>query len=160
MHPKLGLSPPERTLRVCRLASRFCVFRDWAPLAEVPLPNGRRADLLALLPDGRFAIIEVKSCERDFLSDLKWRAYREFCDLFYFAIDADFPRMILPEEVGLVVVPEDGAPDLVREATEHPMAAPRRRALLLRYARLGATRLAAASDPTGAAELRAALRSE
>lgn len=155
------VSPPPaaRTLAVCRAAARFCGLRGWAPVAEMPLPNGRRADLLALLPDGGFCIVEVKSCARDFLTDGKWPEYREYCDRLYFAVDLDFPQELIPEEVGLVVA--DG-PDavLVREAPSHPLAPARRRALLHRYAVVAAGRLAALQDPAGLAELRAALRVE
>jgi hypothetical protein len=125
----------------------------------MPLPNGRRADILALLPDGRFVVIEVKSCARDFLSDAKWREYRDYCDGLYFAVDLDFPREILPEEVGLLVT--DG-PDatLLRDAPSHALAPARRKALLHRYAVTAAGRLAALQDPAGLAEIRAALRAE
>jgi hypothetical protein len=124
--PAAAFSPPPaaRTLAVCRAAARFCGLRGWAPVTEMPLPNGRRADILALLPDGRFVVIEVKSCARDFLSDAKWREYRDYCDGLYFAVDLDFPREILPEEVGLLVT--DG-PDatLLRDAPSHALAPPR-----------------------------------
>ena len=151
-----ALLAPERTLRVCRAAARFCALRGWAPLAEMPLPNGRRADLLALLPDGGFAVFEVKSCARDFLADSKWPDYR---DRLYFAVDLDFPQALLPEDAGLIVA--DG-PDavLLREAPAHALAPARRRALLHRYAMLAAGRLAALADPVGRAEIRAALRVE
>jgi hypothetical protein len=149
----------ERTLSVCRAAARFCALRGWAPVTEVPLPNGRRADILALLPDGDFAVIEVKSCARDFLSDGKWPEYRDFCDRLYFAVDLDFPQGLLPEEVGLLVA-EGREAALLREAPAHRLAGARRRALLQRYATLAAGRLAALQDPSGAAELRAALRVE
>ncbi len=151
--------PPARTLALCRAAARFCALRGWAPVTEMPLPNGRRADILALLPDGRFAIVEVKSCARDFLSDGKWPEYREYCDLLYFAVDLDFPQELIPEEVGLLFT--DG-PDgtLLRDAPAHPLAAARKRALLHRYAVTAAGRLAAFQDPVGLSELRAALRVE
>ena len=153
------LSPPQRTALVCRAATRFCALRGWAPVQEMPLPNGRRADILALLPDGGFAVVEVKSCARDFLSDGKWPEYRDFCDRLYFAVDLDFPQALLPEEVGLVVA--DGVEaTLLRDAPAHPLAPARRRALLHRYAMVAAGRLAALTDPAGAAELRAALRAE
>jgi hypothetical protein len=139
---------------------RFCAHRGWAPVAEMPLPNGRRADILALLPDGGFAVLEVKSCARDFLSDGKWPEYREYCDQFYFAVDCEFPQHLLPGDAGLVVT--EGATDatLLREAPAHALAPARRRALLLRYARCAAGRLAALADPAGAAALRAALSVE
>jgi hypothetical protein len=150
---------PERTLGICRAAMRFCASRGWAPVTEVRLPNGRRADILALLPNGGFAIIEVKSGARDFLSDTKWHEYRDYCDALYFAVDLEFPAGLLPGDAGLVVV--DGMEAaLLREAPPHPLAPSRRRALLHRFARQAAGRLAALSDPTGFAELRAALRAE
>jgi len=154
-----ALTFPERALRVRRASARLCAGLGWAPLHEVPLPDGRRADILALRPDGGFAILEIKSGMRDFLVDTKWPAYRAYCDALYFAVDGDFPLDLLPEETGLIVV-ADGEAALLREAPMHPLAAPRRRALTQRFAQLAALRLAAAEDPAGFAELRAALRAE
>jgi hypothetical protein len=150
---------PARTLAVTRAATRFCALRGWAPVEQVPLPDGRRADILALLPSGDFAILEVKSCARDYLADAKWQDYRAWCDRLYFAVDLDFPQALLPDDAGLLVA-EDRDAALLREAPEHRLAPARRRALLHRIAVLAAGRLAALSDPAGAAELRAALRVE
>ena len=153
----MTLLSPERTLAVTRSAMRFCLTRAWSPLAEVPLPDGRRADILALRPDGGFAIIEVKSCARDFLTDGKWHQYRAFADELHFAVDLDFPRDLLPEDVGLLIC--DGfEAAAIREAPAHPLAPARRRALLHRFASLAATRLAGLTDPAGLIERRAALR--
>ena len=154
-----GMDAPARTLAVTRAAARFCALRGWAPVEQMPLPDGRRADILALLPRGDFAIIEVKSCARDFLSDAKWPDYRAWCDRLFFAVDLDFPQDLLPGEAGLIVA-EDREAALLRDAPEHRLAPARRRALLQRYAMLAAGRLAALADPAGAAELRAALRVE
>jgi hypothetical protein len=150
---------PARTLAVTRAAMRFCILRGWAPVEQVPLPDGRRADVLALLPSGDFAILEVKSCARDFLTDAKWQDYRAWCDRLYFAVDLDFPQALLPDDVGLLAA-EDREAALLREAPEHRLASARRRALLHRIASLAAGRLAMLSDPAGAAEMRAALRLE
>jgi hypothetical protein len=135
------------------------VLLGWAPLHEVGLPNGRRADILALRPDGGFACIEVKSGVRDFLADQKWPDYRECCDALYFAVDADFPQHLLPPDAGLIVT-VDLTAELVREAPAHPLPASRRRGLLLRFALLAASRLAVLEDPGAAAALRTALRAE
>jgi len=159
--PPLPTTPsfPERSLAVRRAAARLCGRLGWAPVHEMPLPNGRRADIFALRPDGGFVCIEVKSGLRDFLTDGKWPEYRDFSDALYFAVDDDFPLDLLPDEVGLIVASE-GAAEIVREAPAHPLASARRRSLLQRFAWLAALRLAAMEDPAGVADLRAALRAE
>lgn len=157
--PAMELSFPQRAMAVRRAAGLLCARLAWAALHEVPLPNGRRADILALRPDGGFACIEVKSGPRDFLTDGKWPEYRAYSDALYFAVDADFPPELLPAEVGLIVAHE-GAAEVIREGPVHPLAPARRRALLHRFATLAATRLALLADPAGAADLRAALRVE
>jgi hypothetical protein len=43
---------PETTESVTRGAARLLAALGWAPLPEFPLPNGRRADLMALSPKG------------------------------------------------------------------------------------------------------------
>jgi hypothetical protein len=144
---------PERAYAIRRAAARLCLRLGWAPLHEVALPNGRRADILALRPDGCFACIEVKSGPRDFLTDCK------FADALFFAVDADFPQDLLPVETGLIVAAGLEA-ELLREAPAHPLAAARRRALLHRFALLAAGRLATLEDPGGVADIRAALRVE
>jgi hypothetical protein len=154
-----GIGFPERALAVRRAVARLSVLLGWAPLHEVALPNGRRADILALRPDGGFVCIEVKSGVRDFVTDQKWPDYRECCDALYFAVDADFPQALLPPDAGLIVA-ADGIAELVREAPAHPLSAARRRGLLLRFALLAASRLAVLEDPGAAAALRTALRAE
>lgn len=150
-----GPGAPE----IRRAAARLCGRLGWAPLHEVTLPNGRRADILALRPDGGFVCIEVKSGPRDFLVDAKWPEYREFCDLLFFAIGAEFPLDLLPADVGLIVCAGLEA-EIQRAAPPHLLAGSRRRALLQRFALLAAARLAAREDPAGFAELRAAMRVE
>jgi hypothetical protein len=150
---------PDRALVIRRATARLCLRLGWAPLHEVSLPNGRRADILALRPDGGFACIEVKSCARDFLADIKWPDYRAFADELFFAVDADFPRELVPPETGLIVAAGLEA-ELLREAAAHPLAGARRRALLHRFALLAAGRLATLEDPAGAVDLRVALRAE
>ena len=152
----LAPTAPNRALAVRRAASRLCGRLGWAPLHEVPLPNGRRADILALRPDGGFACLEIKSCARDFQVDGKWPDYLDFCDALFFAVDLDFPRALLPEDTGLIVA-ADGEADILRAAPEIRLAGARRAALTRRFAALAAERLAALEDAAGRAELRAAL---
>jgi hypothetical protein len=155
----MELSFPERQLAVRRAAATLCQHLAWVALHELPLPNGRRADLLALRPDGGFVCIEVKSGPRDFLTDDKWPEYREFCDALYFAVDADFPLDLLPDTTGLIVTCGREA-EMVRAAPVHSLPPARRRALTHRFATVAASRLAALEDPAVTASLRAALRTE
>jgi hypothetical protein len=117
-----------------------------AVLTEVPLSNGRRADVLGLDGKGRVAIVEVKSGSADLVADRKWPQYRDFCDRFYFAVDPDFPRQLLPAGTGVILADDYGA-EIVREAPTHPLSAARRKALTLRFAHLAARRLMGVDDP-------------
>ena len=150
-------SAPDRTEAVRRATARLCLQLGWAPVHEMTLPNGRRADIMALRPDGGLVCIEVKSGPRDFLTDAKWPEYRDFCDALFFAVDADFPEALLPTDTGLIIAAA-GIADLLREAPAHPLSPARRRALLHRFAALAAMRLATMQDPAALAELRGALR--
>ncbi len=137
---------PAVTEAVTRGAVRL--FREMGAscLTEVTLTTGRRADVVALDRRGGISILEVKSSLEDYRADEKWADYLPFCDRFYFAVPVDFPQEILPDDVGLVVADAYGAA-IERAAAEGTMNAARRKALTLRYARLGAERLMRAIDP-------------
>lgn len=136
------LSRPETTGQVTRGAARLLAALGYAPLLEVGLPNGRRADIMALGPRGQIAIVEVKSSVEDFRVDGKWPEYGPYCDAFYFAVAPEFPRDILPEEPGLVVADGFGGA-VLRDAPDLPLAPARRKALMLAFGRLAAARATA-----------------
>ena len=133
------ITRPEITANVTRGAARLLVDLGYAPLAEVTLPNGRRADLMALSPKGELAIIEVKSGIEDYRVDRKWHEYLPFCDRFAFAVAPEFPQHILLEEPGLIVCDGFGGA-VLREAPATPLAPARRKALTIAFARLAAMR--------------------
>src|SRR3954468_8198803 len=137
----VSVSRPETTQIVTRGAARLLSALGYAPLAEVTLPNGRRADLMALGPKGQIFIVEVKSCVDDFRVDQKWQEYEPYCDAFAFAVAPEFPREVLPEEPGLIVADGFGGA-VLREAPVTPLAGARRKALTLAFARLAALRAA------------------
>jgi hypothetical protein len=138
-------STPSPACRIVRGVVRLLASLDYRPLTEFPLPDGRRVDIAAVAPQGEFAIVEVKSSVADFRSDGKWYFYRSYCDVFFFAVDPAFPREMLPADVGLIVADEfEGA--LLRPAPVTALNAARRRALMLRFARTAAARLAALTD--------------
>src|SRR6185437_10792290 len=131
----VSVSRPETTAAVTRGAARLLTALGYAPLAEVTLPNGRRADLMAIGPRGEIVIAEVKSGLDDYRADRKWAEYAPYCDAFYFAVDAAFPRQILPDGPGLIVADGFGGAVIV-EAPVAPLAPARRKALTLAFARL------------------------
>ena len=135
----LVFSRPETTLSVTRGAARLMVDLGYAPLLEVCLPNGRRADVMAIGPRGDIVICEVKSGLEDYRVDRKWGEYAPFCDAFYFAVAPEFPSEILPDHPGLIVADGFGGA-VVRDAPLAPLAPARRKALTIAFARLGAMR--------------------
>jgi hypothetical protein len=118
----------------------------FASLVEFPLANGRRADILALGKTGDLVIVEIKSSVADFRADRKWSAYRDFSDRLYFAVANDFPRLLIPDECGLMVADSFSAV-VLRDGSTTRLGAARRRALTMRFARIAATRLRRLLDP-------------
>lgn len=141
------LGRPEITANVTRGAARLLVDLGYAPLTEVTLPNGRRADLMALSAKGELVIFEVKSGIEDYRVDRKWGEYLPYCDRFAFAVAPEFPREILPEEPGLIVCDGFGGA-VLREAPVNPLAPARRKALTIAFARLAAMRAAGVAVST------------
>ena len=144
--PRSPLSAAAQTPLVTRGVCRLLRAMGYGSLTEFPLPNGRRADALAIAADGHLIAVEVKTSVADYKGDDKWPLYREFCDAFYFAVPAQFPRDILPENCGLIVADGYDAA-ILRPAPLHPLHASRRKALTLRFALLAGERLHGLLDP-------------
>ena len=119
---------------------------DYLAVAEVPLGNGRRADIMALGPKGEVIIVEVKVSRADLLGDGKWTDYLEYCDRYFWAVpqgfDLDlFDRAALaPLTTGLIVADRYDAA-ILREPERRALAAARRKAETLRLARMAARRM-------------------
>jgi hypothetical protein len=143
--------PSPAAAEILRGTQRLMLDLGLSSLPEFTLATGRRVDLMALAPDGRFVAVEVKSSRADFLSDQKWPDYLAYADRFYFAVAPDFPLDILPPGEGLIVADRYAA-SLLRPACERVVAPSRRRALLLRFARTAALRLQGVADPDALSE--------
>ncbi|MAT34867.1 MAG: hypothetical protein CMK06_06960 [Ponticaulis sp.] len=135
----MSLSAPEITRAVTLGALRLMEQMSMASVTEMRLANGRRSDIMAISEKGELWIVEVKSCRADFESDGKWHEYRPFCDRFFFAVDEDFPTELLPLDAGLIIADQFGGA-LIRHSPEHKLAAARRKALTLKFARAAAQR--------------------
>ena len=137
---------PDITLAVCRGACRLMRQSGRSVLRELPLPDGRRADIMAITASGELTIVEVKSSIEDWRVDQKWPDYLDWCDLLYFAVPVDFPQSLIAEDVGLIVADAYGG-EILRHPPRRPVAAARRKALLIDCARLASERLARLEDP-------------
>lgn len=127
-------------IRLARGTCRMLADEGFAVLTEFSVSSGQRMDILALGPSGAFWCIEVKSSRADFQSDAKWTGYLDWCDRLYFAVPTGFPEELLPTEHGLIRTDEWDA-EILRHGGESPLAPPRRKAVLLRFARVAAERL-------------------
>lgn len=142
-------SRPEITALLARGVSRVLSNHGLASQLEVPLANGRRADLMGLTANGEIWIVETKSCVEDFTVDHKWPEYRDYCDRFFFAVTETFPLELIPQDVGLIVADGFGGA-IVRDSAPVALAGARRKAVTLLFARLAAHRLNLALHRTAA----------
>ena len=143
--------PPVAAEEARGVTRLFC-RRDWFAMCEVPLPNGRRADLMAIDPKGHLTIVEIKVSKADLLGDGKWRDYLDYCDRFYWAVPQALCRLLdaehfLPADSGLLVADRYDAA-ILRDAALRPLAPARRKSETLNFARRAARRLSAQIDPT------------
>ena len=137
---------------VARGVTRLFFRQDLFALCEVPLPTGRRADMVAIDSRGVLTIVEIKVSRADLLGDHKWPDYLDYCDRFFWAVPAGFPLgdfeggAFGPSLAGLIVADRYDAA-VVREAPLRKLAPARRKAETLRFARRAARRLAGDLDP-------------
>lgn len=137
---------------VARGVSRLLFRYDFMALCEVPLGNGRRADIMAIDSRGHIIIIEIKVSRADLRGDMKWPEYLDYCDRFFWAVPRGFDLAPFEEEgfrpgcCGLIVADRYDAA-ILREAEIRPLAAARRKVETLRFARRAARRILADSDP-------------
>ena len=135
-------------LAVARGTARYLHALGYCVVSELPLPSGRRADLVALGGGGEIVIVEIKSSIADFRADQKWTDYRMHCDRLFFATVVEVPSAIFPPDAGLIVADAFGA-CVLNDAPEHRLPAATRKAMMLRFAHAAALRLQALADPQG-----------
>ena len=86
----------QTALAIARGTARYLHALGYCVVSELPLPSGRRADLVALGGDGEIVIVEIKSSVADFRADQKWMDYRMHCDRLFFATVVEVPCEIFP----------------------------------------------------------------
>lgn len=131
---------------LARGVCRHLLSHDFVTVEELIPSSGLRVDVMALGPKGEIWVVECKSSRADYQSDCKWQGYLEWCDRFFWAVDADFPSELLPFETGLIVADAYDA-EILRMGPETKLAGARRKALMQKFARHAAIRSQMARDP-------------
>jgi len=155
--PSLALVPPpdrrqsETALAIARGTARLLRSLGFSCISELPLPSGRRADLVALNARGDIWIVEIKSSLEDLRADHKWQDYRAHCDRLFFAFTQDLPCEIFPADTGLIVADAYGA-HMHCDAPEHRLPAPTRKVMTVSFGMAAAQRINRLADPQGHTE--------
>ncbi|MCB2044969.1 MAG: MmcB family DNA repair protein [Sphingomonadaceae bacterium] len=143
------LSPDA--LSVARGIARLFARNDIWCLPEMPLRNGRRADLMGIDGKGRVVIVEIKVAKADLLSDGKWQDYLEYCDRFFWGLSPVLDRACLEEAHFLpdccgVIVADNYDAEILRPAPMRALAPARRKVEVERLARAALRRQALNGD--------------
>lgn len=144
------LAPMPDTLApgqlLARGVCRHLLGHDFVTVEELVPAPGLRVDVMALGPKGEIWVVECKSSRTDFLSDRKWQGYLDWCDRFFWAVDAEFPLELLPDGTGLILADAYDA-EIIRLGPETRLAPARRKVMVQKFARHAALRLQVARDP-------------
>jgi len=131
---------------LARGVARHLGHLGMASVEELVPARGLRVDVMALGRKGEVWVVECKSSRADFMSDGKWQGYLEWCDRFFWAVDADFPVELLPEGTGLIIADAYDA-EIIRMAPEDKLPPARRKAVIQSFASCAARRLQMLRDP-------------
>src|SRR3954464_15388514 len=107
--PHCFVDAPLIAQDVARGVTRMFFRGDMFAICEVPLPNGRRADMLAIDAKGQLIIVEINGWAGDLLGDGKWCDYLDYGYFFYWAVPAGFSlapfvgENLGPDCAGLIV---------------------------------------------------------
>lgn len=150
---------PDGAAAVARGIGRLFARNDIWCIPEMPLRNGRRADLMGIDAKGHIIIVEIKVARADLLGDGKWPDYLDFCDRFYWGLAPHLDRGPLegndfkPDCCGVIVADGYDA-EILRPAPLQPLNAARRKTEVVRLARAAMRRHAGLIDPECAALFR------
>jgi hypothetical protein len=150
--PHAAESPVLAACDVARGIGRLFARNDIWCLSEVPVRNGRRADLMGIDPRGLIMIVEIKVARADLLGDMKWPEYLDFCDRFYWGLPPGLDRAPLESEAFRpatcgVIVADGYDAEILRPAALEPLVAARRKTQVEHLARVAMRRHTALIDP-------------
>ena len=137
---------PRKLNRITRGVMRHFTQIGLSSLSEFSPTKGLRVDIVAIGLSDEIWIVECKSSQGDFKSDKKWQNYLDWCDRYFWAVDAKFPINILPSDTGLIIADAYDA-SIFREAPLNKLSAVRRKKITKSIARSACNRLLTHTDP-------------
>lgn len=150
--PKDGVASDPVAADVARGIARLFARNGIWCLPEMPLRNGRRADLMGIDAKGLVVIVEIKVSRADLLGDAKWPDYLDHCDRFFWGVPPGLDRGPLESEAyrpdGCGIIVADGYDaEILRHAPLQSLAAARRKVEVERLARVAMRRHTVLMDP-------------
>ena len=115
-------------------------------LSEFSPARGLRVDIITFGMWDEIWIVECKSGQNDFKSDKKWQNYLDWCDRYFWAVDANFPIGILPSDTGVIIADAYDA-SILRDSPLNKLSAARRKKIMNSVARSACNRLLLHTDP-------------
>ena len=142
----MKLETSKNLNRIARGVMRHFSQIGLSSLSEFSPARGLRVDIITLGMANEIWIVECKSCQSDFKSDKKWQNYLDWCDRYFWAVDAKFPINILPSDTGLIIADAYDA-SIFRDAPLNKLSAARRKKITKSIARSACNRLLTHTDP-------------
>ena len=115
-------------------------------LSEFSPTRGLRVDIITFGMSDEIWIVECKSGQNDFKSDKKWKNYLDWCDRYFWAVDANFPIGILPSDTGVIIADAYDA-SIFREAPLNKLPQARQKKIIKSIAASACNRLLNLTDP-------------
>tara|TARA_B100001057_G_C22240124_1_gene715427 strand:- start:9 stop:443 length:435 start_codon:yes stop_codon:yes gene_type:complete len=142
----MTLKTSKNLNRIARGVIRHFAQIGLSSLSEFSPAKGLRVDIITLGMSNEIWIVECKSGQSDFKSDKKWQNYLEWCDRYFWAVDANFPIDILPTQTGLIIADAYDA-SIIREAPLNKLSPVRQRKIIKLMAASACNRLLLHTDP-------------
>ena len=142
----MKLETSKNVSRIARGVMRHFAQIGLSSLSEFSPTRGLRVDIITLGMSDEIWIVECKSGQNDFKSDKKWQNYLDWCDRYFWAVDANFPIGILPSDTGVIIADSYDA-SILRDSPLNKLSAARRKKIMNSVARSACNRLLLHTDP-------------
>ena len=142
----MKLETSKNVSRIARGVMRHFAQIGLSSLSEFSPARGLRVDIITLGMSDEIWIVECKSGQNDFKSDKKWQNYLDWCDRYFWAVDANFPIGILPSDTGVIIADSYDA-SILRDSPLNKLSAARRKKIMNSIARSACNRLLFHTDP-------------